>query len=250
MSTSAQELTFPDFYEGISTPMSAREEDGPFRYKTGPAVEDNSRSSSKFLQTAAVLCGSVVFGSGGVAVATDYSPTSNMYIARALPSRSALGVERTVSVYERMTQIRHYLSLNVSNLAKVFLVQRPTVYAWLKGTSDPHEENLTRLSEIHRIAKEWHRIAGIPMGNLHKMPLANGSSLLDTLCHAKIDTSAVDRILQSLKAEQDRESTAKANRYRSVKSIAEKHGFSPMPSELAKRSVEMATRSVQLQDDE
>lgn len=87
---------------------------------------------------------------------------------------------RPDSPRDQLKLIRGALRLNVSDLASVLAVSRPTVYAWLEG-DEPSPENYTQIVRLRRIADEVERM-GIPrFEKLLKRPIFDGLSFLDKL---------------------------------------------------------------------
>jgi transcriptional regulator with XRE-family HTH domain len=81
------------------------------------------------------------------------------------------------SAAEQLTVIRHYLSLSVSDLARVAGVQRPTIYSWLQSVTVPRRESLERLALLERVATHWKLLADRPLGALASLAVgANGET--------------------------------------------------------------------------
>jgi predicted transcriptional regulator len=80
-------------------------------------------------------------------------------------------------------EIRHWLSLNVTELARVIGVERATIYGWIKGTAAMPRElaKRDRLRLVSHIAQQWRDVAGEPLGSWRQFPISNGRSLLDLL---------------------------------------------------------------------
>ncbi len=76
------------------------------------------------------------------------------------------------SAAEQLELIRHYLSLSVSDLARIVGVKRPTIYAWLQNGA-PRRESLERLAMLERIAAHWKSIADRPLGALARLAIGS-----------------------------------------------------------------------------
>ncbi|WP_419627896.1 helix-turn-helix domain-containing protein, partial [Thiolapillus sp.] len=81
---------------------------------------------------------------------------------------------------ELVGAIRDALGLNMSDLAAVMGVTRPTAYAWLNG-QEPRPDALKRIQELFRIADELTHYAIHRMDMLVKRPVFDGKSFLDRL---------------------------------------------------------------------
>jgi transcriptional regulator with XRE-family HTH domain len=86
----------------------------------------------------------------------------------------------TRSPAEHVANIRDVFGVNMSDLAVVLGVTRPTAYAWLKG-DEPKPEAVTRIQQLSRAADQFNE-AKIPrLDKLVHRPVLNGRSLLDIL---------------------------------------------------------------------
>lgn len=117
-----------------------------------------------------------------------------------------LPTKNTVANYEPelyslgtiLSTIRSSLSLNMTEMAKIFKVERPTVYAWIGGSSEPHPSNKNRLNRIFSIAKYWENLSSLPAGSLVRQPNSNGKSIIDLLSEEIIDEKQILSYLQFL----------------------------------------------------
>lgn len=96
---------------------------------------------------------------------------------------------------ENVANIRDVFSINMSDLASVLGVTRPTVYAWLAG-QEPKEEATIRIQQLSRTADKFNEANIIRLDKLVHRPILDGRSLLDIL-KANEDPIAV---LPALKA--------------------------------------------------
>ncbi|MDB9372058.1 hypothetical protein [Nodularia sphaerocarpa] len=101
---------------------------------------------------------------------------------------------------ENVANIRDVFSINMSDLASVLGVTRPTVYAWLAG-QEPKEEAAIRIQQLSRTADKFNEANIVRLDKLVHRPILNGRSLLDIL-KANEDPIAV---LPALKAIADKE---------------------------------------------
>ena len=120
-------------------------------------------------------------GTGGVMTARSAGELSSwvhnptIHVARSLSRRID-----TRSPAEHVALIRDTFGLNMSDLACVLGVTRPTVYAWLAG-QEPKPETLTHIRRISRTAEEVKGLKIPRVENLIHRPILGGYSLLDKL---------------------------------------------------------------------
>ncbi len=98
----------------------------------------------------------------------------------------------------RLTVVRRWLSMSITDLATAMRVQRPTIYAWMSSRSMPKQANLERLRALHRVGQAWKRRAGRPAVDALKKPTPEGGSLLSLLAAPNIDEVAVLRLIERL----------------------------------------------------
>ncbi len=101
---------------------------------------------------------------------------------------------------EHVANIRDVFAVNMSDLASVLGVTRPTVYAWLAG-QEPKGEAVIRIQQLSRVADQFNQANIIRLDKLVHRPILNGRSLLDLL---KTDEDPI-AALSTLKAIADRE---------------------------------------------
>ncbi len=104
------------------------------------------------------------------------------------------GIEGSTQV---LSVLQHYLSLNLSELAMVLQVSRPTIYSWLRDQSSPQAQNVARIRQILKLAKIWPGISRRPVGLHLKTPVMDGRSVLDLLSQDRIDPELVRTALAS-----------------------------------------------------
>lgn len=81
---------------------------------------------------------------------------------------------------EHVTNIRDVFAVNMSDLASVLEVTRPTVYAWLAG-QEPKGEAVIRIQQLSHAADKFNQANIIRLDKLVHRPILNGRSLLDIL---------------------------------------------------------------------
>jgi DNA-binding transcriptional regulator YiaG len=81
---------------------------------------------------------------------------------------------------EHVANIRDVFAINMSDLAAVLGVTRPTVYAWLEG-QEPKGEAVIRIQQLSRTADKFNQSNIIRLDKLVNRPILSGRSLLDVL---------------------------------------------------------------------
>ena len=145
-------------------------------------------------------------------------------------------------VSERLAQIRHYLSLNATELAQILRVERPTVYAWLSDRAWPQAANLQRLVRIHKLARSWRAISSRPLGTLVREPIDAGQSLVDLMSEEHLDEGEIRRrLFPDFKRRIDQEQEARRGRRRGIAEAAQRHGFPELPRRVRQRAFDDET---------
>jgi transcriptional regulator with XRE-family HTH domain len=121
---------------------------------------------------------------------------------------------------EQIVAIRRYLSLSISDLARVLLVERPTIYSWLRSESVPRAGNLDRIRKIYLIAREWRSMSTEPVKGMLNTQYGDNPTLLALLSEEKIDEPAARRVLTTL-----RDALERVPKRQSVAEIAKEKGI-------------------------
>lgn len=81
---------------------------------------------------------------------------------------------------EHVRLIKEALGLNMSELASVLDVTRPTVYAWLKG-QEPKSEAITKIMSLSKVAERVRSLKIQRIDKLINRQIFEGKSILDKL---------------------------------------------------------------------
>ncbi len=121
-------------------------------------------------------------GTGGVFTVHSTAEATNrwIYYPRIHVEPSVAKQVDTRSPAEHIANIRDVLAINMSDLASVLRVTRPTVYAWLEG-QEPKAEAVIHIQQLSRTADEINRESIVRLDKLVHRPILNGRSLLDIL---------------------------------------------------------------------
>ena len=186
-------------------------------------------------------------GTGGLLLdgaMQSVTPASGAYIVVQAPAREATILDPAaatpVDISRQLAFVRHYLSLNTTDLAKVLLVERPTVYAWLDGRWDPKQENKSRIRKLYQLARSWQEMSRQPIGKLLREPVGDGTCLLDYLVRNSLEIAAINRVLELVRAMAEQE--VKTKQLRNVREVAKQRGFKPITSTQEDERFDQATR--------
>jgi hypothetical protein len=85
------------------------------------------------------------------------------------------------STAQMLNAIKSDLSFNITELAELLDVERPTLYSWLAEKSLPHPINRDRLGTLFMVALAWRKLSKQPLGILRRHFFESGKSLLDLM---------------------------------------------------------------------
>lgn len=101
---------------------------------------------------------------------------------------------------EHVANIRDVFAINMSDLASVLGVTRPTAYAWLEG-QEPKTEAVIHIQQLSRAADEINRENIARLDKLVHRPILNGRSLLDILKAGEDPLEALPTLKEMAKKE-------------------------------------------------
>jgi hypothetical protein len=211
------------------------------RYESGPGA---FVSLNQVLES---LVQATYRGTGGErhwATMQSIVPASGAYVVMQSAPWSATTVDPAavtpVDVSRQLAFVRHYLSLNTTDLSKILLVERPTVYAWLDGRWDPKQSNKGRIRKLYQFARNWHEVSKQPIGKLLYEPIDGDASLMDYLVRNTLEVAAINRAIGLIREMSERK--AKTKRVRSVREVAKLRGFKPISSLQENEQFDQMTR--------
>jgi DNA-binding transcriptional regulator YiaG len=142
----------------------------------------------------------MVAGTGGLMTANSAARMSQYCCVSGVPihiedSRSADQKIDARSISEHIANIRDIFAMNMSDLAAVFAVTRPTVYAWLEGRTEKPEA-AKRIQQLSSVADEFSKANIKRLDKLLQRPILNGDSL--DILKANKDPLAVLPLLKEI----------------------------------------------------
>jgi hypothetical protein len=171
----------------------------------------------------AVLAAVFLVGTGGFATpqALNYVPGAPS-VARIAHELGGARAQQALDTQEKLAGIRHYLSANVTHMAKILRVGRPTVYSWLRDDPGLRANHARRIDEIYEAAVTWRSVSSQPIGEFMSRPLGSGGTLLELLSAKTLDKSAIQGAFI-----QAAEAASRKPRRAGVAEIAKRQGFRP-----------------------
>ncbi len=150
-----------------------------------------------------------MLGTGAISPAVPTPVTglgpSALVFASASKARSRFAL---LDVREQIVAIRSILGLNISELAGILGVQRPTIYSWQTGSAEPHAENGNRLRRTYELASRWNRVCPEPIGEWVRKPLdESGLTLVSLLSESTPNEAVIAEAFKTLKTRITQEST-------------------------------------------
>lgn len=142
------------------------------------------------------------FGSGSL------SPKRIPCAYQSSPFQVSPACESVASVSEQIQHIQNNLRLNMSALAELIDVSRPSLYKWLKGEPPHSQEVLNKISWLHNQASRIETLNLVRADILIKRPVFNGQSLFDFL---KVGTVVEDDYLLTLQNIDQKEANVRAS---------------------------------------
>jgi DNA-binding transcriptional regulator YiaG len=163
-------------------------------------------------------------GSGGMMTAYSVSLLDRYHYPSIPVEHSVAKSIDMRSPAEHVANIRHILAINMSELASILGITRPTAYAWLEG-QEPKPEAVTHIQRLSQTADEINRANIIQLDQLIRRPVLNGRSLLDII-KANEDPSKILCTLKSIsekEARTRRESTGSGKNLRSLDDVSSEY---------------------------
>lgn len=157
----------------------------------------------------------------------------DMLEATTSASIAGVGLEPEVgpTVPSMLADIRAAFSLNVTQLALVLQVERPTIYAWLAGEQIPLIENRRRVAAVWELASVWMRLTNRPLGDRLRLRVYGDEDLLSLLQAAPLRAVAIERALRELAKEPSKLPTEPGGKGRELDARLGRSGPSPSARE-------------------
>jgi len=121
-----------------------------------------------------------------------------------------------LTISEQVKLIKDSFSLNMSAMAELLNVSRPTIYAWLKGEPPKTQENISHTNFVTSQAQIYSELNLERPDNFIKRPLFNGESLFSLLKQERTISASEYALIKELdlKESQTRAMGLKKNEFR------------------------------------
>jgi DNA-binding XRE family transcriptional regulator len=170
----------------------------------------------------AFLTAVFLVGTGGVAIprTINYVPSGMLHVRVSGGYDSTIDSDRMLDAQEKLAGIRRYLSMSVTDLAKVLHVGRPTIYSWLRDEATLRAEHAQRLEVVYGLARNWRMISNRPVGSLLNQPLASGITPLSLLSAKTLDELEIQSAFAQIQ-----DTLSRTVPRRGVAEVAKQRGF-------------------------
>lgn len=122
---------------------------------------------------------------------------------------------------EQVRLIKDSFGINMSAMAELLNVSRPTVYAWMKGDTPKLEEHITHVMHVVKQAKIYESLNLDRPDNFIKRPILNGESLFSLLKQERTISHSNYALIKELdsKESQTRAVGLKKNEFRTFEDV-------------------------------
>ncbi|MDC4061124.1 hypothetical protein, partial [Acinetobacter baumannii] len=126
-----------------------------------------------------------------------------------------------LSISEQVEIIKNSFGLNMSAMAELLNISRPTIYAWLKGEPPKTQDNISHISFIVKHALSYRDLNLDRPDNFIKRPIFDSESLFSLLREEKQITESMYTLIKDLdtKESQTRANGLKKNELRTSDDI-------------------------------
>lgn len=129
-------------------------------------------------------------------------------VARADKRKGDSGLDsesKTTSVDVMASAIKEMLGINISDLAKILGVSRPTVYKYLDGEGPTDSFLVSHITDVYNISELWNKHTSNSIGKELKRKYSDVGSLLDMMSTRPMNYDAVaTRVIELSKISEDR----------------------------------------------
>ena len=163
-------------------------------------------------------------GSGSVRLVTQSE--------EVLGYEKILNVEKIKNPKSQVEYLRDVLGFNISQLATILDVQRPTIYEWLED-KEPNPRNQERLDKIYSFFSDWRHKHGLRIGGYFYKKFEKNKSLYDLLIEEDVNENQIVKYISKIKNILILNEEAEFKRNKNLKDA----GFVPVSQEQKKRAL-------------
>ena len=104
-------------------------------------------------------------------------------------------INKTESTQQQIDNLRRHMGFNISELAKIMQVKRPTIYEWLTG-KPPNRKSQNRLDEIYDFCQRWTEKKAGKLGRyIYRKITQDNKCLMELLEDDVLDTLQINGAL-------------------------------------------------------
>lgn len=175
----------------------------------------------------AILTAAFLVGTGGFATPQALNVPAVHSVAKIHELvQSTVTTQHLLDTQEKLAGIRRYFAVNVTGMATILRVGRPTVYSWLRDDPTLRANHARRIDEVYGLARKWRSMSNKPVGDLISRSLDSGKTLLDLLSAKTLDEPAIEKALMQVA-----ETLNNKARRGSLVEIAKRRGFKLVPAQ-------------------
>lgn len=146
------------------------------------------------------------------------------------------------SLPKKLDRIKSHLGLGMKHLAAALGVERPTVYAWVKGTRAPQPKRWDRIQSLLELADHWQELSHHPLSRRIFVPSESGQSVMDLLSAETLDVPKIKELLKSLAIDENDRSARLRGKAVAMRERMKAKGAKPLPVEIVEQSMRNLSR--------
>lgn len=141
------------------------------------------------------------------------------------------------SLPEKLDAIKTQLGIGMKHLAAALGVERPTVYAWVKGERDPQPQRWGRIQSLLELADHWQELSRHPLSRRIFVPVDSGQSVMDLLSAETLDAPRIKEVLKSLAVDENDRSARLRGKAVAMRERMKAKGVKPLPDNVVDQSM-------------
>ena len=141
------------------------------------------------------------------------------------------------SLPDKLDRIKSRLGIGMKHLAAALGVERPTVYAWVKGTTSPQPKRWERIQSLLELSDHWQELSRHPLSRRIFVPAESGQSVMDLLSAATLDTPKIKEMLKSLASDENNRSARLREKAVAMRERMKAKGAKPLPDDVVDQSM-------------
>lgn len=145
--------------------------------------------------------------------------------------------QRDASLPEVLGMIRVRLGIGIKHLAAALGVERPTVYAWMKGEQQPQSKRWERIQALAELAEYWESLCSQPLSRRIFNPIASGKSAMQLLSAEQLDLTEIKESLQHLASDEMNRSARLKAKAVAMRERMKKKGVEPLPENVVDQTL-------------